>query len=548
MRDQGVWPPVVLLGFGFVLLAFLPVYIAIVVVALIYLMDGVILAHSPRLTAEDVRLTLSVRPEGDLEATFAGATAIARLTLSKVTPGAVRRVQLTLLVPPGVEILGDWHRQFSAVPGVPSEKTYRLRLNRVGTAVFPGVLLTRRGPLGIVHRSVLLFSRSRLAVLPDYERSLHPVVARYLKPGSRPGEKVRGRAIKGGGTEFAEIRDYVPGDSLRRMDWKATARRAKMLVREYEEPREFTVRMVMDASADLVSNEGYTRVAGLVSKLGYIASRESMGLTVTAYDENVVFDRNLRGNRSAFRRLLAELVELPRRTLTRTAGSRLSDQGLFELLGKEINSVTSDWRPGSLKTSPEAALELLFGGRKPDREMVLEALADLSPVALAAVDARCPECQVPRFPDEGACASCGQLLFDGGLPPRTLCLASVLESMTRTARGREMWVLVSSFTGGEACREVAERLIYAVTPYRRVHVVLPTIHDLTNDAIEWPQSLGMYPTREGTQRDVEALYTSERFRDFVRSIRAAGVKTHALEREQELEEVVARVLLSEVIG
>ncbi len=120
--------------------------------------------------------------------------------------------------------------------------------------------------------------------------------------------------------------------------------------------------------------------------------------------------------------------------------------------------------------------------------------------------------------------------------------------MSRTARGREMWVLVSSFNGGETCPEIADRLIHAVTPYRLIHVVLPTVADLTNDAAELPQSLGMYPTREGTQRDVEVLHTAEHFRIFVRTIRAAGIKTHALEQDHELEEVVARVLLNEVLG
>ncbi len=255
------------------LFLFLPPVIVVLVVGFIYLLDGVMLALSPRLEPGDVRLTLFARPEGDLEATFAGASAIARLTLAKLTPGVVRRVNVTLLVPPGVEILGPWIRQFSATPEAPCVRTYRLRLNRVGIVVFPGALLTRRGPLGIVHRSILVFSRSQLAVLPDYERSLNPVVAKYLRPGSRPGEMVRGRAIKGGGTEFAEIREYHPGDSLRRVDWKATARRAKMLVREYEEPREFTLRLVMDGSADMVNGAGYTRVAALISKLWRICHR-----------------------------------------------------------------------------------------------------------------------------------------------------------------------------------------------------------------------------------------------------------------------------------
>jgi len=548
IRDRGIWPPVLLLAFGLALLPFLPVYIAISLVVLLCLLDGLLLAVFSGIEPEDVEMTLSVLPEGDLEATFAGSTAIARVGLKGRKRGVLRRVGVTLLVPPGVDILGPWMRRFSVRAEAKTVRTYRLRLSRVGVAVFPGVLLARRGPLGIMHRSVILFSRTRVAVLPDHERSLNPVVSRYLKPGGLTGEKVRGRAVRGGGTDFAEIRNYLPGDSEKRVDWKATARRAKLLVREYEEPREFTMRIVVDGSADMVAGPGYTRVAALVSKLGYIASREAMGLSVTAYDEGILLTRGLRGDRAAFRRLIADLVQLPRGTLISTGEERLEEGEARRELRGALGRITRAWLPGGMKESPEDTMRRLCGGRLPDARECVEALADLDPEALAEADARCPFCREIRFPDEGACSRCGRLLFAGGLAPRALCLSSILETMCRTARGREMWVLVSSFRGGEACQEVAARLLHAVSPHRQIHVVLPTIADLTNDAAEWPQSLGQYPTRDGTNRDIEVLYTAERFREFVRTIRTAGVRTHALHDDHELEEVVARVLLSEVLG
>jgi uncharacterized protein (DUF58 family) len=48
--------------------------------------------------------------------------------------------------------------------------------------------------------------------------------------------------------EFDEIRPYVPGDDIRRIDWNVTARTAELHVRQFQEERELTVMLAVDAS------------------------------------------------------------------------------------------------------------------------------------------------------------------------------------------------------------------------------------------------------------------------------------------------------------
>ncbi len=55
--------------------------------------------------------------------------------------------------------------------------------------------------------------------------------------------------FKGRGMEFAEIREYVPGDDVRDIDWNATARRGQPYVKRQVEERELTVMLVVDLSA-----------------------------------------------------------------------------------------------------------------------------------------------------------------------------------------------------------------------------------------------------------------------------------------------------------
>jgi len=54
--------------------------------------------------------------------------------------------------------------------------------------------------------------------------------------------------FKGRGMEFAEVREYVPGDDVRAIDWNVTARTGRPHVRQYSEERELTVAIACDLS------------------------------------------------------------------------------------------------------------------------------------------------------------------------------------------------------------------------------------------------------------------------------------------------------------
>ena len=54
--------------------------------------------------------------------------------------------------------------------------------------------------------------------------------------------------FKGQGMEFAEVREYVPGDEVRSIDWNVTARMQRPFIKRYIEERELTVMLVVDVS------------------------------------------------------------------------------------------------------------------------------------------------------------------------------------------------------------------------------------------------------------------------------------------------------------
>ena len=60
-----------------------------------------------------------------------------------------------------------------------------------------------------------------------------------------------GSVFKGRGMEFAEVREYLPGDDIRSIDWNVTARTGQAHVKKFTEEREQTVMFLVDASHSL---------------------------------------------------------------------------------------------------------------------------------------------------------------------------------------------------------------------------------------------------------------------------------------------------------
>ncbi|WP_026553426.1 DUF58 domain-containing protein [Arthrobacter sp. H20] len=101
------------------------------------------------------------------------------------------------------------------------------------------------GPLGLAARQVSVPAPGLLRVLPPFHSKRHlPSKLRRLR-------ELDGRAavqIRGAGTEFDSLRDYVRGDDVRSIDWRATARRRDTVVRTWRPERDRRVVIVLDTS------------------------------------------------------------------------------------------------------------------------------------------------------------------------------------------------------------------------------------------------------------------------------------------------------------
>ena len=79
-------------------------------------------------------------------------------------------------------------------------------------------------------------------------------------------------AFKGMGMEFAEVREYTPGDDIRAIDWNVTARTGKPFIKKYDEERELTVMLIIDVSASGFFGTGESLKSDIMIELASILS------------------------------------------------------------------------------------------------------------------------------------------------------------------------------------------------------------------------------------------------------------------------------------
>src|SRR6476660_7685274 len=88
-----------------------------------------------------------------------------------------------------------------------------------------------------------------------------PIKARVIVEGALSG--LHRAAVHGSSVEFAEHKEYSPGDELRHVDWKAYAKVDRYYVKQYEQESQLTIYLVLDASASMQF------AGGGISKLEY---------------------------------------------------------------------------------------------------------------------------------------------------------------------------------------------------------------------------------------------------------------------------------------
>lgn len=159
-----------------------------------------------------------------------------------------------------------------------------------GDFTFGDIYIQYPGRLGLIRRQAVVIARQAVKVYPNLvETAKYELLARR---GRLMQLGIRAARVRGGGSEFESLREYVPGDEYKKIDWSATARRGKLISRQYEAERSQNILLLLDTGRTML------QPVQKMAKLDYVVNTALMLAYVAAASDDKVglmaFDADVR--------------------------------------------------------------------------------------------------------------------------------------------------------------------------------------------------------------------------------------------------------------
>lgn len=246
----------------------LPQLVAFAAPFAVYVAVGLVLGRAPEL---EIRATVPRRRGLEDEPIPA--------TVTLGAGAAVDGLELNLRLGPGMEVAGsapDWPARLSA--GERRAVGFELRAVRWGAYNLGSIGARATDRFGLIAHELSEVSLGGLRVLPSREalRVLLAPLELQATTGNRTGRD------RGEGVEFAENRPFLPGDRLRRINWRVTARRGTPYVSERHPERNADVILFLDTFAEAGGTGGTGTLASAVRAAtslaaAYLARKDRVG-------------------------------------------------------------------------------------------------------------------------------------------------------------------------------------------------------------------------------------------------------------------------------
>lgn len=195
---------------------------------------------------------VSLRAKRSLEQTRTNGivSVVVKLAVQNKGPETVH-LFMEEIVQPGMKITdGELSQWVTLRPGETTELNYAFTATR-GNFFWKSIRTRVSDPLGLIETELLLPDNTAIQVRPQIKKfkgiSFRPRNTVH-SPGSIPAR------TGGSGTDFFGVREYHPGDSLRTLDWRLTARHPrKFFTKEFEQEEIAEIGLILDArrNADL---------------------------------------------------------------------------------------------------------------------------------------------------------------------------------------------------------------------------------------------------------------------------------------------------------
>jgi uncharacterized protein (DUF58 family) len=264
------------------------------------------------------------------------------------------------------------HARVQVAPGGQAWLTTTLAPTRRGDKTAAAVTVRSAGPLGLAARQGSHSVPWTVRVLPPFRsrRHLPEKLSRLRQLDGQHRALLRGQ-----GSEFDSLREYVIGDDVRSIDWRATARRGDVMVRTWRPERDRQILVMLDTGRTSAG-----RVAG-VPRLD-AAMDATLLLTALASRAGdrvdlIAFDRRLRARvvgapRSAVLSAVAQAMAGIEPELVETDAAALSSAALTTARHRSLIVLLTDLNPAAIEEGLLPRLPLLAARH----EVLVAAVAD----------------------------------------------------------------------------------------------------------------------------------------------------------------------------
>jgi uncharacterized protein (DUF58 family) len=240
---------------------------------LVLLLDALVLARQPSPTLR--RRVAAVLP--------LGPWATVTLELANTARGALHGTLHD--GHPGDWAVEDQPRALRIAAREVLELAYRVQAPRRGEARFEAAWWQQGSPLRLWTQQRRIGGEDALRVFPNFaplaSLALHTAEQASRMSGAHLARK------RGDGTEFHQMREYRTGDSLRQIDWKATARARRLISREYQEEKNQRVTLLLDCGRRMLAEDGglthFDHALNAALLLAYTALRQGDAVALQTF-------------------------------------------------------------------------------------------------------------------------------------------------------------------------------------------------------------------------------------------------------------------------
>lgn len=152
----------------------------------------------------------------------------------------------------------------------------RFKVNARGNFILHTLKIRLSSPLGLWTRHDELTVKNLIKVFPDFS-----IIKKYIVLASHSSVAMMGikrQRRRGQGSNFHQLREYHQNDSLRQIDWSATARHRKLISKEYQDEKQQEIMILLDCGKRMRSQDGelshFDHALNSAMLLAYVALRQ----------------------------------------------------------------------------------------------------------------------------------------------------------------------------------------------------------------------------------------------------------------------------------